>query len=143
MPRFGKSSMSKLRTVHPDLQTLFQVVVKYFDCTVVYGNRTTEEQQALYAQGRTKPGGIVTNCDGVKNKSKHQGGNAVDAVPYPIDWSDTNRMKYFAGFVIGIARILKDQGIIDSEIRSGYDWDGDTEVKDTNFIDLPHFQIQN
>jgi len=51
-------------------------------------------------------------------------------------------MKYFAGFVIGIARLLKDQGVIDSEIRSGYDWDGDTEVKDTNFIDLPHFEIR-
>ncbi len=133
--------MNKLRTTHVDLQTLFQVVVKFFDCTITYGVRTTEEQQALYARGRTEPGGIVTNCDGVIAKSNHQGGFAVDSVPYPIDWKDKNRMKYFAGFVIGIARMLKEQGLIDSEIRSGYDWDGDTQVKDTNFIDLPHFQI--
>ena len=142
MPSFSTRSMDKLRTTHVDLQTLFQVVVKYFDCTVVSGNRTTEEQQALYAKGRTSPGGIVTHCDGVRNKSKHQGGRAADVVPYPVGWHDLDRMKYFAGFVIGIARILKEQGLIDNEIISGYDWDGDTQVKDTNFVDLPHFQIK-
>jgi len=45
--------------------------------------RTTAEQQALYAQGRTKPGPIVTNADGVIKKSNHQAhddgfGHAVD-----------------------------------------------------------------
>jgi peptidoglycan L-alanyl-D-glutamate endopeptidase CwlK len=34
--------------------------------------RTVEEQQALYAQGRTAPGRIVTNADGVRNLSRHQ-----------------------------------------------------------------------
>ena len=141
MPKFSKSSMKKLRTTHPDLQTLFQVVVKYFDCTITYGFRTQKQQVALYAKGRTKPGGIVTYKDGIIKKSKHQSGLAVDATPYPINWADKNRMKYFAGFVIGIARILKEQGLIDNEIISGYDWDADTQVTDTTFVDLPHFQI--
>lgn len=46
--------------------------------TVTDGNRTTAKQQALYAQGRTKPGRIVTYADGVKRLSNHQGGRAVD-----------------------------------------------------------------
>jgi peptidoglycan L-alanyl-D-glutamate endopeptidase CwlK len=50
---------------------------------IVQGLRTVEEQQALFAQGRTKPGKKVTNCDGVRKKSNHQAssdglGRAVD-----------------------------------------------------------------
>lgn len=34
--------------------------------------RTTEEQQAKYAQGRTTPGPVITHADGVKSLSAHQ-----------------------------------------------------------------------
>lgn len=40
--------------------------------------RTVERQKALYAQGRTTKGKIVTNCDGVKNISIHQTRRAFD-----------------------------------------------------------------
>jgi len=40
--------------------------------------RTDAEQAALYAQGRTTPGKIVTHCDGVQRRSKHQDGLACD-----------------------------------------------------------------
>jgi peptidoglycan L-alanyl-D-glutamate endopeptidase CwlK len=49
------------------------------------GVRTAEMQAALYQIGRSKPGTIVTNADGVKVKSKHQPheddgyGHAVDS----------------------------------------------------------------
>jgi peptidoglycan LD-endopeptidase CwlK len=42
---------------------------------IVQGFRTVEEQQALFAQGRTLPGKRVTNCDGVSKKSNHQAAN--------------------------------------------------------------------
>lgn len=42
---------------------------KHLIITCTY--RSPEEQQALYAQGRTKPGQIVTQLDGVKQKSNH------------------------------------------------------------------------
>jgi peptidoglycan L-alanyl-D-glutamate endopeptidase CwlK len=42
------------------------------------GRRTLAQQQALYAQGRTVPGKIVTHLDGVTKRSKHQDGRAVD-----------------------------------------------------------------
>lgn len=43
---------------------------------VVQGLRTIEEQNALYAQGRTKPGPVVTNAKG--GKSYHNYGLAID-----------------------------------------------------------------
>jgi peptidoglycan L-alanyl-D-glutamate endopeptidase CwlK len=47
------------------------------------GLRTVEQQRALYAQGRSAPGPIVTYADGVEKKSNHQAhtdgmGHAVD-----------------------------------------------------------------
>lgn len=134
MPTFSKKSLKILRTVHPDLQTLFQIVVLFFDCTVVSGLRTLEEQQELYAQGRTKPGDIVTNADGIINKSNHQSGNAVDVVPYPSMWSDKKKSREFGGFVLGVAAILKQIGIIDIEIE----WGGHWKIFDGG--DMPHFQ---
>lgn len=40
--------------------------------------RTAAEQDALYAQGRTKPGSIVTNAKGSTYRSMHQWGVAFD-----------------------------------------------------------------
>ena len=40
--------------------------------------RTVAEQDALYAQGRTKPGSIVTNARGSTYSSQHQWGIAFD-----------------------------------------------------------------
>ena len=40
--------------------------------------RTREEQDALYAQGRTVPGNIVTNAKGSNYSSQHQWGIAID-----------------------------------------------------------------
>ncbi len=49
------------------------------------GVRSRERQIALYAQGRTVPGKIVTFCDGITTPSNHQPkadglGHAVDSV---------------------------------------------------------------
>ena len=40
--------------------------------------RTVAEQDALYAQGRTKPGSIITNAPGSSYSSQHQWGIAFD-----------------------------------------------------------------
>lgn len=133
MPKFGTKSKERLATVHPDLQTLFWEVIKHRDCSVVSGLRTRQEQQALYALGRTEDGDIVTNADGVNNKSKHQSGNAVDVVPWPEKW-DREALRDFGNFVKGIAVILKRCGTIDYDIEWGGNW--------SRFIDMPHWQIK-
>ena len=53
--------------------------------------RSKEEQDGLYAQGRTKPGKIVTNARG--GESFHNYGCAFDFVPLVAGksaWDDTN-----------------------------------------------------
>jgi len=143
MPKFSESSKEKLSTVHCDLQILFNEVIKEYDCTIVFGYRSPEEQRALFEQGRTKPGSIVTYKDGYERKSKHnqEPSFAVDVVPYPIDWDNKDRIRVFAGFVLGTYQQLKKQGKIKSNIRWGGDWDSDTILKDQRFNDFPHFEI--
>ena len=134
MPQFSRNSLLKLDTCHEDLQTIFNHVVKSFDCTIVDGNRSEAKQNEAFDNGFSK----------VKfPNSKHNSmpSMATDVIPYPIDWRDLDRMRLFAGYVLGIARMLKDYGAIESEIRWGGDWDRDTQVRDNNFNDFPHFEI--
>lgn len=49
---------------------------------LIEGFRTAEYQALLYARGRTKPGRIVTNCDGYRKRSNHQSGLAADLAPF-------------------------------------------------------------
>jgi peptidoglycan LD-endopeptidase CwlK len=80
--------MNKLEGVHPQLvraveRIQFAMTELGHPMLVTDGVRTLEQQQALYAQGRTAPGPIVTKADGVRAKSNHQVkddgfGHAVD-----------------------------------------------------------------
>lgn len=144
MPRYSKRSKDNLSSAHPDLQRVFSEVIKYFDCTIIEGHRSVDRQQELYAKGRTTDGPIVTNIDGVTKKGKHNymPSLAVDAVPYPIDWQDTERMIYFAGFVMAISETLYERGEIGRRLRWGGDWDRDTDLKDQSFNDYPHFELR-
>lgn len=132
MPSFSKSSQSKLKTCHLLLQKLFNEVIKEFDCTITCGERGEFEQNEAFRKGYSKLKYPQSKHNVVPPKEKAE---ATDAVPYPIDWKDTERMYYFGGFVKGKASAM---GI---KIRWGGDWDSDTQVKDQNFIDLPHFEL--
>jgi len=79
-----------LDSVHPLLKTRLELVyaaiaVLGYPMRPTEGLRTVERQQALFAQGRTKPGKKVTECDGVVKRSNHQArvgetfGRAVDS----------------------------------------------------------------
>ncbi len=128
MPVFGRRSQGNLSTAHPDLQRLFTEVVKYFDCSVICGHRNKEAQNEAFHSGRSG----LKFPDGMHNSMPSY---AVDVVPYPVDWKDTKRFYMFVGFVRGIAASMN------IKIRCGADWDGDTQVKDQNFNDLPHFEL--
>jgi len=134
MPKFGKRSTANLEEAHADLQTVFNEVIKYFDCSIIEGRRGEKEQNEAFHKGNSK-------LKYPQSKHNKEPSMAVDVVPYPIDWKDGNRMRYFAGYVMGIANLLKDRGIIDHALRWGGDWDKDTEVKDNKFQDFPHFEL--
>jgi len=128
MPKFGERSSNNLQTCHEDLQKLFHEVIKHFDCSVICGHRGQEEQDKAYHDGRSK-------LKFPQSKHNKMPSLAADVVPYPIDWNDTRRFYMFVGIVRGIAAMMS------IPIRCGADWDGDMEVKDQNFHDLPHFEL--
>lgn len=128
MPRFGKRSRTNLSQCHKDLQRLFNEVIKRFDCSIICGHRDKKAQDKAYEQGFSK-------LEFPFSKHNKKPSEAVDAVPYPIDWDNVKRMYYFAGYVRGIAEKLN------IKIRTGADWDGDFEIKDQKFHDVPHFEL--
>ncbi len=44
MPQFGRRSKEQLSSCHPDLQKLFNEVIKHYDCTILEGHRSNEDQ---------------------------------------------------------------------------------------------------
>jgi peptidoglycan L-alanyl-D-glutamate endopeptidase CwlK len=143
MPTFGKTSLDRLLTCHKDLQTVLNEVIKDFDFAVISGERTIEEQQKLFAQGRTTKGPVVTWVDGVNKKSNHNysPSRAVDIAPSPIDWNDRERFIYLAGHIMSTADRLFREGKIEHKIRWGGDWNNNDRTKDEKQTDLPHFEI--
>ena len=80
----------RLRGVHPQLVLMTSAwsVQLPFDIFITSGVRTNAEQEALYAQGRTKPGPIVTQASSAAFSAHGRRwfngtayGCAVDAVP--------------------------------------------------------------
>jgi hypothetical protein len=128
MPSFGEKSKKQLATCHPELQRLFNEVIKYWDCTVIEGYRGPEEQHKTFVEGKSK-------LDWPHGKHNKLPSLAVDVAPYPVDFNDARRIYCFSGFVLGMAVTM---GI---KIRWGGDWDRDTEVKDNTFNDLVHFEV--
>ena len=128
MAKFSKRSEEKLLTCDPRLQDLFRYIVKIFDCTITEGHRGEEKQNKYYENGTSK----IKYPNGKHNSIPSK---AVDVIPYPVDYDDIERICYFAGFVMGIAKI---KGI---PLRWGKDWDGDTDLNDQTFKDGPYFEL--
>ena len=129
MAKFGRRSRERLATADPDLQKIFNEVIKYVDCSVLEGHRDERTQDRLFEEGKTK----VRYPLGRHNSKPSR---AVDVVPYPVDWDDRERFTLFAGFVLGMARGM---GI---SLRWGGDWDVDFQVSDNRFDDFPHFELK-
>jgi hypothetical protein len=93
-----------------------------YQIIITQGYRSIAEQDALYAQGRTKPGNIVTNAKG--GSSNHNYRLAFDIAVLnsdgSIDWNTNS--KYNAVGKLG-------QSL-------GLEWGGAW----TSFVDLPHFE---
>lgn len=79
-----QTSILRIEKLHPAVRDIFKRFIEEAEETldiklrVTQGLRTFAEQDALYAQGRTKPGGIVTKAKG--GQSFHNYGLAIDLV---------------------------------------------------------------
>lgn len=85
--------MSKINTLEPDFKPIIEeLIAKVNDATdltwgISDGRRTMAQQAAIYAQGRTSPGKVVSNAP--PGSSAHNFGLAVDLWPMKgngFDW---------------------------------------------------------
>lgn len=122
--------------LHPQLNYKLSLLLKKCKNKGIYliiteGFRSKEQQDKLYAQGRTTPGIIVTNAKGISYSSQHQWGIAFDvAMNYDIDGDgkisdDTWNPKGFRE----VSKIAKSIGL-----GWGGDWKG--------FVDTPHIYLK-
>lgn len=107
-----------------------------FDVIVVEGVRTIQRQRDLYAQGRTKPGKIVTWT----MNSKHIDGLAVDLAPYDYEtrqilWGDVLKFNDMIRSMLRVAAAHK------VKIRSGADWNQNGVLRESRETDSPHFEL--
>jgi len=128
MNYYSEISSTRLDTCHPDLKTLFIEALEVMDHSILTGYRDEDIQNKAFDSG---------NSQKRFPESKHNlsPSLAVDAIPYPVDWDDKERMILFAGILFGIAHKNKIQ------IRWGGDWDKDFNLKDNSFDDLTHFEL--
>ena len=127
-------SEKNLVGVDEDLAKVVHKVAESHDILVIEGLRTKERQADLYAQGRTKPGKIITWT----LNSKHIDGKAVDVVMLKngtIDWNDSKSFVELGQIMIDTAKQL---GV---KLRWGYDWDSDGILKEKGESDGPHFEL--
>jgi peptidoglycan hydrolase-like protein with peptidoglycan-binding domain len=122
--------MRNITDLHPRLQALIgELKFKCEQQGLIIGIgeclRTVAEQDALYAQGRTVPGSIVTNAKGSTYSSQHQWGIAFDF--YRNDGSGAyNESGNFFEKVGASAKSI------------GLGWGGDwTSIKDRPHLYLP------
>jgi len=123
--KFGKRSLRNMSGIDNRLRRVLFTALEFgvIDFTVICGVRSQAEQDRLYAQGRTEPGPIVTWT----RNSRHITGEAVDIVPYPVDWENELNFAMLAGVVKSAAAVEK------VDIEWGYDlWEKD----------MPHFQLR-
>jgi peptidoglycan L-alanyl-D-glutamate endopeptidase CwlK len=138
---FGKKSLEKLATCHPDLQKIMTRAINTTDVDfgISEGYRPLYRQKQLYEAGLSK-------IDGIKNKGMHnyEPSFAVDIYAYYDGKAKYNshHLCYLAGFIMKIASELLEAGEITHGLRWGGNWDGDGKILlDQSFDDMPHFEL--
>jgi peptidoglycan LD-endopeptidase CwlK len=119
-------SEKNIATLNPKVQLLARKLIETataqgIHVKVISGHRTYEEQNDLYAQGRTKPGQIVTKAKG--GQSNHNFATAFDVGIFSEDGK-----KYYDD-----SHDYERVGKIGEAL--GLEWGGSWK-----FVDEPHFQ---
>lgn len=120
-------SEKNIATLLPEVQPLARALVQKaaangITIKVISGHRSYEEQDALYAKGRTTPGPKVTNAKG--GHSNHNFGIAFDVGVFSGSSYLGDSPKYKAVGVLGM--------------DMGLEWGGNW----TSIVDQPHFQLR-
>ncbi|BDT68484.1 hypothetical protein os1_26670 [Comamonadaceae bacterium OS-1] len=125
--KVDERSEKTIATLHPQVATYARSLVQRaasvgIEIKIIGGTRTYAEQDALFAQGRTKPGKRVTNAKG--GESNHNFGIAFDIGVF-------NGKTY-----LGESPSYDVVGPLGIDI--GLEWGGAW----TTLVDKPHFQLR-
>lgn len=138
-----KLTLERIKLLHPEIvdevheiyKEISSVLTSNVICRFSHTLRTIDEQNDLYAQGRTKPGKVVTNAKG--GLSYHNYGLAIDIVLLIDKDKDGN---YETASWDRLLDVDKDgkfdwQEVVTIFKEYGWEWGGDWKFKD-----YPHFQ---
>lgn len=133
MPTFGRTSRERLETCHVDLQRVLHEVIKHYDCSVLCGHRTRQEQELKFSMQLSK-------VEWPNSKHNAVPSLAVDVVPWYVDsphirWSEREDFTLLAGHILGIGAHL---GV---ELLWGGNWARDFILGQNDFDDMPHYQV--
>ncbi|UQZ32839.1 hypothetical protein C2I18_04250 [Paenibacillus sp. PK3_47] len=132
-----RKSAASLGKLHPAVQAgatklIERSYARGVPIVITQGMRSIAEQNALYAQGRTKKGPIVTNAKG--GSSYHNYGLAFDFALLLPDGTSLSWDMSRDGDKDGAADW---QEVVQEARKLGFEWGGDW----TSFKDYPHFQM--
>lgn len=135
MFKLSHRSLKNLEGVHDDLQKVVHEAIKRteVDFVVIEGLRSIERQRALYAQGRTVAGDIVTWT----MQSEHLTGRAVDLAAWvggTVSWKE----QYYRRIADAM---LEASAILQIPIQWGGHFVGRKSGKPRP--DSPHFQLHS
>ena len=127
MPQFSRRSFERLNECHPLLKRVMLSAIEVVDFSVTCGYRGEGAQNEAYASGHSR-------LQWPKSKHNKSPSEAVDIVPYPIDWDDIDRFRDLASVIkVHWEKIpLAERGGL--ELHWGGDWE--------KFKDMPHWELR-
>jgi peptidoglycan L-alanyl-D-glutamate endopeptidase CwlK len=145
--RLSPASEKILSTVRPDLQKVIRRAAELTTVpfAVVSGNRTQAQQDYLYAQGRTRPGPVITWT----RNSNHMNAAAIDFSAVDVKGNPTNHLKHTwnAGYYKPIADTIllagRELGIpVEWPLWKKGDWGHIQLVKPYRPLTVPEMAVQ-
>ena len=128
MPKFSQKSLDRLHDCHPLLQMVMLAAIKKTDFSVICGFRGEKEQNEAYASGNSK-------LKWPQSKHNKKPSEAVDIVPYPVDWNDIKRFETLGQIVLQTWETdVAEEDRVGWELVWGKNFKG--------LVDYPHFELR-
>ncbi|MDD2839582.1 MAG: M15 family metallopeptidase [Rickettsiales bacterium] len=127
MFKFSDNSIQLLNTVDKKLGILANEVIKTskIDFGISDGWRNQETQYRYFQDGKSK-------YNGIKNKSKHQDGKAIDIICYDLKTGKTSYDKKYYYYIAGLFQLKAE------ELKVNLIWGGWW-----SFEDCCHFELKS
>lgn len=121
MPTFSSRSLKARAELHPSLQQIVDVAIKEIDFVVLDAQRGRAEQERAFAEKKSR-------AHFGQSAHNYAPAIAMDIVPYPVDWGNTQRFRDLHKVIM---RIADEQG---TPIEWGGSW--------KSLVDMPHYELK-